>query len=253
MAILAHGERDMNFKKIAALAALSALTLTAGPAMAAAPTGTITVDWNYAITATITMFTQASASQTHSPGVANAAGQIYWVGNGSTSSGCNGTTNVANAGLDTAGAAVNGVVDFGNVVADSVDYTNCLEKDAADAYIVTNDSLGANLTVQATAGAPSDYDTASNGSLLCILPTSVWNTAGNTAYTASSRVAAVAMSSTVACSAGTAVPAASAANILALTKSTTGSDLVHDIQLNMGPAMQSGAQSVTLTYTLTTN
>ena len=245
----------MNIKRYAALVTLGALLSTAAPALAVAPTGTVQVEWNYAITATITMYTQTTASKTS---VTPAANDIYWASSpaGSVSSGCNGTVATAAAGKDGSGgngAWATGVVNFGNVVADSVDYTNCLEINAIDAYIVTNDSLGANLTVQATAGVPSAYDTASNGSLLCILPNGAWNTGGNTAWTASARAAAVSMNSTIACSAGTLVPSASGANILALTKSTTGSDLNSDLQLNMGPAMQSGAQTVTLTYTLTTN
>jgi hypothetical protein len=213
--------------------------------MAAAPTGTVTVEWNYAITATITMYTQTTASQTHNPTAT--AGKIYWASDpaGSTSSECNGSES------QTTDASANATVNYGTVVADGTDYTNCLETNAIDAYIVTNDSSGANLTVS-EAGAPSDYDTASNGSLLCILPDGTWSTTGNTAWTTSARSAAVSMASTTACSSGTAVTAA-AANILALTKSTTGSDLNSDLQLNMGPQMQSGSQTLTLTYTFTTN
>lgn len=243
MALLAHGERKMNTKRLAALVTLGALLSTAAPALAVAPTGTVQVEWNYAITATITMYTQTTASQTHTVPAAN---DIFTQANGGGGQ-CNG---IAGASKD---PGVAGNVNFGLVVADSTDYTNCLEINAIDAYIVTNDSLGANLTVQATAGTPSAYDTAANGSLLCLLPDGAWSTTGNTAWTASARAAAVSMNSTVACSAGTLIPAAAAANILALTKATTGSDLNHDIQLNMGPQMQSGAQTVTLTYTLTTN
>ncbi len=250
---LAHGERKMNIKRLAALVTLGALLSTAAPALAVVQNQNVNVEWNYAITATLTMYTQTTASKTHTT---PAATDIYWNGNGSTSSGCNGTTDVANASYDGNGgngANANGTVNFGDVVADGTDYTNCLEVNAIDAYVVTNDSLGANLTVQATAGVPSAYDTATNGSLLCILPDGVWSTTGNTAWTASARAAAVSMTSTTACSSGTLVPTAAPATLLALTKSTTGSDLNSDVQLNMGPAMQSGAQTVVLTYTLTTN
>ncbi len=236
----------MNIKRYAALVTLGALLSTAAPALAVAPTGTVNVEWNYAITATINMFTQTTASQTHTVPAAN---DIFTQANGGGGQ-CNGA---AGASKDP-GVSLN--VNFGLVVADSTQYTNCLEINAIDAYIVTNDSLGAALTVQATAGAPSAYDTNTNGSLLCIEPDGVWNTAGNTAWTASARVAAITMNSptaTTACTVGTAVLASASTNILALTKATTGSDLNHDIQLNMGPQMQSGAQNVTLTYTLTTN
>lgn len=241
----AYGERLMNTKRIAALLTLGALLSTAAPALAVTQTGTVNVEWNYSITATLTMYTQTTASQTHTVPAAN---DIFTQANGGAGQ-CNGS---AGASKD---PGVNLNVNYGLVVADGVDYTNCLEINAIDAYVVTNDSLGAALTVQASAGAPTAYDTASNGSLLCILPDGVWNTSGNTAWTASVRGAAVSMLSTIACSSGTLVPAAptAATNILALTKATTGSDLNSDVQLNMGPSMQSGAQNVTLTYTLTTN
>ena len=255
----AYGERIMNTKRIAALLTLGALLSTAAPALAVTVPGTVNVEWNYSITATLTMYTQTTASQTHT--TPSSGNDIYWASSpaGSVSSGCNNTTAQANAGYDGQGGAANNgnnanlIVNFGLVKADATDYTNCLETNAIDAYVVTNDSLGANLTVQATAGVPSAYDTASNGSLLCILPDGVWSTTGNTAWTTSARAAAVSMNSTTACSSGTLVPTAAPANILALTKATTGSDLNSDIQLNMGPQMQSGAQNVTLTYTLTTN
>lgn len=254
MATPEHGERLMNIKRIAALLSLGALLSTAAPAMAANPTGTVQVEWNYAITATINMYTQTTASKTHTT---PAATDIYWASSpaGSVTSGCNGTIATANASYDGNGgngANAAGIVNFGNVVADGTDYTNCLETNAIDAYLVTNDSLGANLTVAVSAGAPSAYDTATNGSLLCILPANTWSTTGNTAWAASARVAAVSMNSTTACSSGTAATS-TAATLLALTKATTGSDINQDLQLNMGPQMQSGAQTVTLTYTLTTN
>lgn len=244
MALLAHGERTMNTKRLAALVTLGALLSTAAPALAVAPTGTVNVEWNYAITATITMFTQTTASQTHTVPAAN---DIFTQANGGAGQ-CNGA---AGASKD---PGVNLNVNFGLVVADSTQYTNCLETNAVDAFIVTNDSLGANLTVYASAGAPSAYDTATNGSLLCILPANTWNTTGNTAWAASARVAAVTMASTTACSSGTLVGTSAPGNtLLALTKATTGSDINQDVQLNMGPQMQSGSQNVTLTYTLTTN
>jgi hypothetical protein len=240
---LAHGERIMNIKRLAALVTLGALLSTAAPALAVTQNGTVNVEWNYAITATLTMYTQTTASQTHTIPAAN---DIFTQANGGLGQ-CNGSVGASKD----PGSNLN--VNFGNVVADGTDYTNCLEINAIDAWVVTNDSLGANLTVQATAGAPSDYDTATNGSLLCLLPDGTWSTTANTPWTASVRSAAVSMTSTTACSSGTLISAASATNILALTKSTTGSDYNADLQLNMGPAMQSGAQNVTLTYQLITN
>jgi len=251
MALLAHGERKMNTKRLAALVTLGALLSTAAPAMAVTQTGTVNVEWNYAITATLTMYTQTTESGSHGPAASSApaANDIFTQANGGAGQ-CNGS---AGASKDTYPSG-SGTVDFGLVVADAADYTNCLEINAIDAYFITNDSKGADITVQATSGAPSAYDTATNGSLLCIEPNGAWSTTGNTAWTASARAAAIAMSSTVACSAGTLVSASAAVPLLTQTAGPdTGSDLNQDIQLNMGPQMQSGAQTVVLTYTLTTN
>ena len=166
----AYGERIMKIKRIAALLTLGALLSTTAPALAVIQTGTVNVEWNYVITATLTMYTQTTASQTHTVPAAN---DIFTQANGGAGQ-CNSS---AGASKD---PGVNLNVNFGLVVADGTDYTNCLEINAIDAYMVTNDSLGAALTVQASAGAPTAYDTAANGSLLCILPDGVWNTTGCT-------------------------------------------------------------------------
>jgi len=211
--------------------------------MAVTVPGTVNVEWNYAITATMTMHTQTTASDTHTVPAAN---DIFTQANGGSGQ-CNGSA----GSTEDPGVDLN--VNFGLVVADSTDYTNCLEKNAIDAYIVTNDSLGYTLTVEATSGAPSAYDTATNGSLLCVLPANTWSTTGNTAWASSARVAAVSMTSTTACSSGQAILTSAATTLVNDTKATTGSDINQDLQLNMGPQMQSGSQNVTLTYTLTTN
>ena len=247
MALLAHGEREMNTKRLAALLTLGALLSTAAPAMAVTQTGTVQVEWNYAITATLTMFTQTTASQTHTIPASN---DIYWA---SDPAGGAGTCNGGQVASKDPG--VNLVVNFGSVSADPTDYTNCLETNAIDAYYVTNDSSGADFTVQATLGVPSDYDTATNGSLLCIEPDG-WTagaTGGATAWTTSARAAAISMNSTTACSAGLLVPKAAAVPLYNLNANAPGNDLNQDVQLNMGPQMQSGNQTVTLTYTMVTN
>lgn len=266
MALLAHGERTMNTKRLAALVTLGALLSTSAPALAVAPTGTVNVEWNYSITATLALFTQDStASGATYTMVAPAANDIYWASDpaGSVSSGCNGTTATAAAGKD--GSGGNGawaakVVNFGNVVADSVDYTDCTEINAVDAYIVTNDSIGGNLQVYISAGTPANYG-AANGSLLCIYQTAAWNTGGNTAFAASARAAAIPNNSMAACAnapSGVVTPyqvgtAGPGVTLLALTKPTTGSDINQDMDLVLAPQTASGLQNATLTYTFTTN
>jgi hypothetical protein len=257
MALLAHGERTMNTKRIAALVTLGALLSTAGPAMAAAPTGTVQVEWNYSITATLTMYTQTTASQTHTT---PASTDIYGASDpaGSATAKCNNA--LVSAGSDSYdgnggnGANAAGTVNFGDVVADSTDYTDCLEVNAIDAYIVTNDSAGAILTVNITANNPTNYG-AANGSYLCDYQANTWSTTGNTAWAASSRVAAVANNSMTSCaSGGIGIPlsASGSATLLTLTKPTTGSDINQDLELVLAPQTASGAMTPTFTYTFTT-
>ena len=131
-----------------------------------------------------------------------------------------------------------------------MNFTNCLEINAVEAYVTTNDGAGVNVQV-AVAGTPVGYNTAANGSLLCLLPNGTWNTGSPTAWTTSARAAAVAMSSTTACSSGTAITAV-AASILNSTVAAT-QDLNADLQLNLGPNSTVGSVSATLTYTVTPN
>lgn len=262
----------MNTKRLAALLTLGALLSTASPALAVTQTGNVTVTWNYAITATLKLVTQDSTGTGNTyTMVAPAANDIYWGSTpaASVSSGCNNTVATAAAGKDGSGgngAWAASTVNFGMVVADATNYTDCLEINAVDAYIVTNDSIGANLDVYlntATSTAvPTNYDTAANGSLLCIMPAKgqAWNTTGNTAYSASTASATYAIGNTTSCAAGPAgtvlVPASATGpgnTLLALTKPTTGSDINQDMELVMGPQMQSGLANVTLTYSLITN
>ncbi len=147
----AYGERIMNIKRIAALLTLGALLSTAAPALAVAPTGTVNVEWNYAITATITMYTQTTASQTYGHACCQrhllatarpAARHVQQLGHA--------------AGKD--GGGVNGSWATRRQLrfraADSAAIPTASKSTPIDAYIVTNDSLGANLTVQAS-GAPT--------------------------------------------------------------------------------------------------
>jgi len=254
---LAHGERIMNIKRLAALVTLGALLSTAAPALAVAPTGTVNVEWNYAVTATLNLYTQTfeSGSNGASSHEAPVANDIFWASDpAGGASQCNGA---AAASKD---AGVAGTVNFGNVVADSTDYTDCTEINAIDAYITTNDSAGGNLQAYISATAPTNYG-AANGSLLCIYQANTWSTTGNTAWAASGRAAAIPNNSMTACAAapsgvataymvGTAAPGVT---LLALTKPTTGSDINQDMDLVLAPQTASGLQQPVLTYTFTTN
>jgi hypothetical protein len=238
----------MNTKHLTALMALGAVLSAAAPAAAATQTGSVTVEWNYAITATLNMYTQTTASATHGSG-----STVYWGGNGSTVSGCENTTDTATAGTD---ASANKTVNYGNVVADSVKYTDCLETNAIDLNYITNDSAGANFSVTET-GAPTDYDTATNGSLLCIMPNgwAVGTTgAANPAWTTSARNATNAtVVATNACPAGDQAITSANTEFFDSNASTANADLNQDLDLVLGPQAQSGQQTLTVTYTLTTN
>jgi hypothetical protein len=264
MALSRNGERIMNIKRLAALLTLGALLSTAAPALAVAPIGTVNVEWNYAITATLVLVTQDSTATGNGyTMVAPAANDIYWASDpaGSAVSQCNGSQSPSKDGA-TNGPWAASKVNFGNVVSDGTDYTDCTEINAVDAYVVTNDSLGAKLSVYISAGTPANYG-AANGSLLCIYQANTWNTAGNTAFAASGRSAAIPNNSMTSCApapsgvataymVGTAAPPA-ATNLLSLTAPTTGSDINQDMDLVLAPLTASGLQNATLTYTFTTN
>ena len=248
----------MIIKRLAALVTLGALLSTAAPALAVAPTGTVNVEWNYAITATLTMYTQTTASQTSTSPAAN---DIYWASDpvGSATSQCNGSESPSKDGA-TNGPWATGTVNFGNVVSDSTDYTDCTEVNAIDAYIVTNDSAGGNLTVYISTNTPANYG-AANGSLLCLYQANAWSTTGNTAWAASGRAAAIPNNSMTSCAnapTGVVTPymvgtSAPGVTLLALTKATTGSDINQDMDLVLAPQTASGLQHPVLTYTFTTN
>jgi len=231
---------------------MSAMILSVGPAMAA--TGTVTVKWNTQKSAAITLYTQTTASQTSA---APAANDMYQAGSpsiGSAAACNNAAAGVAGpAGKDGSGgngAWAAGTVNFGNVTPDGANYTNCLEINAVEAYITTNDGAGV-LVQAAVTGTPVGYDSAANGSLLCILKDGTWNTASATTWTASALSAAVVMGSTTACSSGFAMTAANTTLLNSTVAATQ--DLNSDMQLNLGPNSTVGSVTATLTYTVTPN
>ncbi|HEX8805376.1 MAG TPA: hypothetical protein VF741_00450 [Candidatus Aquilonibacter sp.] len=241
----------MIIKRLAALMALGALLSTAAPALAVTQTGSVTVEWNYAITATLTMYTQTTASATHAT---TSPTDIYVYGAGAQ---CNGSA-ASSADPDGGVAADNGTVNYGNVVALGAAYSGCLETNAIDAHYVTNDSNGAKFNVEVSAGNPSDYDTATNGSLLCIegdgFTASTSSSGGVTSWTASGNSSAPTVTATNACPANYESVTTAYQQFYSLTAAAVaGGDLNQDLLLEMGPSMQSGAQTVTVTYQMVTN
>ena len=220
----------MNGKRIAALAFAAALTASAAPAFAA-NTGTVTIKWNTQTVSNIVLMTQYDGAPvgTHNAGAETILANLNTGGGACQAS-------------DT--EAVTGTVNFGNVTPDAAQYTDCLEKNAVNAVVTTNDTLGYNVKEAATAGYPAA------SFLLCLLPNGTW--ANNLAATASARAAAPSIVSTTACGAGNFNMDGTGATLLATTASTAGTNIGGDVELVTGPSAPSGAQTVTVTYTLTT-
>ena len=240
----------MNGKKLAALAFVATLAASTIPTLAATTTGTVTVKWNTQALASLTLVTQPSAALTHT-----GPSSIFWASNpaASTTSGCNGVIATAASGTD---ASANQTINFGNVTPDTVNYTDCMEKDAINVQVVNNDTNGWNVTEQMTAGAPAAYATAT-GELLCLLPNPAGAYAKDQAWAASGRAAPVAISSTTACPAGDyAILSASATTLLSVaaagTAPTAGTNFPADMELVISPNAASNTVVSTVTYTLTT-
>jgi hypothetical protein len=215
--------------------------------MAVTQTGTVTVEWNYAITATMLMYTQTTASATHET---TSPTDIY-IYNSAGGAQCNGSA------ASSSDPSASGTVNYGNVVALNAAYAGCLETNAVDAHYTTNDSAGAKFSVQVTAGAPSAYNTATNGSLLCIQgdgwTASTTSSGAATAWTTSPNSSAPTVTSTTACPANYEALTSTSQQFYSLTGPAANGDLNHDMLLEMGPQMQSGQQQLTVTYTMITN
>ncbi len=231
----------MNTKRIIALASFAALVISTTPAFAASPT--VTIDWNTQKIASIVLTSQYNGTplgshntgaETIYPNLNLGAGVCAASDTEAGAGTSNGTTNAA-------------TINFGNVTPDSLQYTDCMEVNALNAVVQTNDSLGYSVTEAATAGYPA------SGYLLCLLPNGGASYTNGEAATASTRVAAPSIVSTASCPAGDFPMNGTGATLLSATAATTGTNLGGDVELVIGPNAPSGAQSVTVTYTLTTN
>lgn len=220
----------MNTKRIIALASFAALVISTAPAFAASPT--VTIDWNTQKIASIVLTTQYNGSPlgTHSTAAETIDANLN-----------------TGAGICQASdtEATSGTINFGSVTPDVAQYTDCMELNAVNAAIGTNDSLGYSVTEAATAGYPA------SGFLLCLLPNGTW--ANNLAATASARASAPSIVSTASCPAGDFAMNGTGATLLSTAAATTGTNLGGDVELVIAPNAPSGVQSVTVTYTLTTN
>ncbi len=232
----------MKIKKLAVLAAIATLTLPAVPAFAVTTqTGTVTVKWNTQAIATITLNTDYTAA-----GAQGATVPTFLTNqNGGATGACGGT----------AAAESPGVVNFFNVTPDSTKFTDCLYENAVNAQVVTNSTNWA-VSEAATAGLP-----AANYSL-CALPnggggTFPFTVAAALPATQTARAAAPAIVSNATCPAGDVDVNAAGGNLITgestAFSSAAPANIGEDLELVIAPNAPTGAQSVTVTYTLTAN
>lgn len=222
----------MNGKRLLTLAAFAAIAMTAIPASAVVPPQNITVKWNTQAVGSLALATNYSATGAQGLGAPAIA-----------------LTNNGGSGLCTAtgsGSEVASTVNFGSVTPDGVKYTDCMYENGVTAAVVTSDSAGYNLAEKATAGYPTP------GFLLCLLPNGTF--ANNLAVTQSGRAGvAPSIVSTSACPGGDFLMDTTGATLLTSAAQTASTNLGGDVELVLAPNATSGAQSVTVTYTLTLN
>jgi len=232
----------MNTKRIIALASFAALVISTTPAFAASPT--VTVDWNTQKIESIVLTSQYNGTPT---GTHNTGAEPIYLNNDGTGAGiCQASDTEAGSGTSN-GTLNNATINFGLVTPDSLVYTDCLEINAINAVVETNDSLGYSVTEAATSGYPA------SGFALCLLPNGGASYTNGEAATASARAAAPLITSTAACPAGDFLMNATGATLISSSAATTGTNLGGDVELVMAPNAPTGAQSVVVTYTLTLN
>ena len=237
------------------MAAFGALATVVMPsAFASTITNTITVKWNTQSISTLTVVT--NYSNTAGSAVQGLTAPTI----GTNNNGGTGTCTAAGAGSENAQVA-----NFGNVTPDGTSkYTDCLYLNGANAFVASTDSLGYSLAVAGAlpaSGAANPYE-------LCLLSNGgSW--ANNGVVTVSTRTGGSAPpldnAANTCATAGTATVGGNsqaankgislvAGTIFPSTVVTTsGTNFGGDIELGMPALAASGAQSVTITYTLTLN
>lgn len=215
-------------KKYVAIATVAILCGAALPAGAVTKTGTVTVQWNTAVAATLglaTNYDATGAQQLTAPAIlTNANG-------GSGACTANG-----------AGSEAAATVNFGAITPDFAQTTGCLYKNGVNALVKTN-STSWNMT--------EALSSVVTGSTMCAMgngQTFPFPATGALPATQTARAAAPA---TTTCPAGSLALTASAAT--AITSTTAypgGANIGQDMLLLLGTSSATGAQTVTLTYTV---
>jgi hypothetical protein len=247
----------MNGKRLLLMAAFGALATIAMPsAFASTVTNTITVKWNTQAITTLTVVTDYANVGSAQAASQGASTPVYLTG----SSPAGGTGSCG--GASTAETAQ--VANFQNVTPDTTThYQDCLYPNGANAFVATTDALGYSLTVAGTlpksCGAA---DCAGGPYILCLLTNGTWSnvTAGNGAVVSTRSGSAPLLDNggTHTCASNTGIVMATTTGtggtILPSTAATTaGTNYGGDIELGVPPLASSGAQAVTVTYTLTLN
>jgi len=234
-------KRTMNGKRLLILAAFAAFASFAMPAAFAAPSisnqANITVKWNTLAVGSMILATNYSAAGAQGLG----APTILQNQNGGHG------TCTANGN----GSEVAETVNFGNVTADGLDFTNCQYKNGFIATITTSDPNGYTLGVAATAALPAGYQ-------ICAIPNGVW--ANNMAVTQSGAAAATSITTAASCPAApsgsgkTNMDNAGNANLFtSATPPTTTTNLGADVDLVIPNNAAIVSASVTDQFTLLVN
>lgn len=220
-------------KKLVATAVLASLVGAAClPAGAVTVNGSVTVKWNTAVAATLTLATNydaAGAQQLTAPSILTNA-------NGGSGA-CTATGS---------GSEVAATVNFGSITPDFVQSTNCLYKNGVNAQVKTNSTTW-NMTETLAAAAVA-------GSTLCALgngQTFPFPASGALPATQTARVAATGGTT---CPAGSlTITAASSTAITSTTAYPGGANIGQDMELLIGTASATGAQTETVNYQVIAN
>lgn len=232
-----------NVKKLLSLAAFAAIVGAAAlPAGAVTQTGSVTVKWNITVTAALALNTNYSATGAQglgAPTILKSTGPA-----GSASESCT-----------AAASEVAATVNFNQITPDSTlaSNTDCLYKNAVDAQVTTN-SGNWTLGEYATAALPT-------GATLCAYPNNFASfpltiaAAGTAPATQSARAA---YADNAACAAGSLLlpAAANSTNLVTSAAQAFTAAPAHigeDMALLLTPAAATGAQTVTVTYSLIAN
>jgi hypothetical protein len=234
--------KGSNVKKLFSLAALAAIVgASALPAGAATQTGNVTVKWNVSVTANLTLGTDYDASGNQQTTAAIA--ELLSTGPGGAGEACTPPATEAAA-----------TVNFGTITPDSGLSKNvdCLYKNAVNAKVTTN-SVNWSLGEYEGAALPT-------GATLCAYPNGFASfpatVSGAAAAVQSGRTTATWTDNTT-CAASALTLGTTVANNNLATSTTqytaAPANIGEDMALLLTPAATTGAQTVTVTFSLLAN